>query len=98
MKTLSESTLERTEKKKGTNFCSTKKLVQATKFLVSRPIFPASPSKMYFCIDTAAPQRKVLSLASSRILNNSCEDIGNLEGLAWTRSCKELGHNDFHKI
>ncbi|KAM3750027.1 hypothetical protein ACB098_04G006600 [Castanea mollissima] len=64
---------------RGTNFCSTKTLVQATKFFVSRPIFPASPSKIYFCINPAVPHRNVFSLATSRIPNNSWADIGNLE-------------------
>lgn len=67
--------------KKITSFCSSKKLVQATRFFGSRPIFPASPSKTYLCIDTADPTKNVFSLESSRILNNSWEDIGKLEGL-----------------
>ena len=73
-----------------TSFCSRRKLVQATKFFTSSPIFPASPSKTYFCIDSAVPAHKnVFSLASSRILNNSWDDTGSREGLAWTISCKQ---------
>jgi hypothetical protein len=64
-----------------TNFCSSKKLVQATRFFGSSPIFPASPSKTCLCIDTAVPHKNVFSLESSRILNNFWEDIGKLEGL-----------------
>lgn len=44
---------------------------------------------MYFCTDSAVPAHKnVPSLASSRILNNSSEDIGSPDGLAWIMSCK----------
>lgn len=64
-----------------TNFCSSKKHVQATRFLGSRPIFPASPSKTCLCIDTAVPHKNVFSLESSRISNSFCEDMGKLEGL-----------------
>lgn len=76
--------------RKNTSFCSNKKLVQATRFFDSRPIFPASPSKIYLCIDKTEPDRNVLSLASSRIENNSWEEIANLEGLASIISCKEF--------
>lgn len=66
-----------------TSFCSKRKLVQATKFFISRATFPASLSNTYFCIDSAVPAHKnVLSLASSSMLNSSSDDIGSLEGLA----------------
>lgn len=72
-----------------TSICSRKKLAHATRFFISRAFFPASPSKTYFCTDKAVPERKkVFSLASSSTLNNSCDVIGNLEGLAWTTSCR----------
>jgi hypothetical protein len=58
-----------------TNICSSKKLMQATMFLGWSPIFPDPPWKTCFCIDTAVPNKNVLSLASSRILNNSREGI-----------------------
>jgi hypothetical protein len=88
-KQLEKNKKKEKEKKKNTNFCSTKKLVQATKFFVSRPLFPASPSKTYFCINPAAPHRNVFSLASSRIPNSSCDDIWNLGGRAWITPCKD---------
>jgi len=58
-------------------------------FFVSSPIFPAPPSKIYFCINTAVPHKNVFSLASSRVLKSCPEDKGNLEGLPWTRSYHE---------
>lgn len=74
-----------------TSFCSIRKLVQATKFFISRATFPASLSNTYFCIDSAVPAHKnVLSLASSSMLNSSSDDIGSLEGLAWITSYKTL--------
>ena len=65
-----------------TNFCSTRKLAQANKFLGSETIFPASPLKTNFCNDSAVPaHRNVLSLASSSTLNNSLEETGSMGGL-----------------
>lgn len=77
----------RGEVERPTSFCSKRKLVQATKFFSSGPFLEASPSKTYFCSDSAVPAHKnVLSLASSRTLNNSPEV--SLEGIPWMRSCK----------
>ena len=74
-----------------TSICSSKKLVHATRFFISRAFFPASPSKTNFCTDKAVPEhKKVFSLASSSALNSSCDVIGNLEGLAWTTFCRKL--------
>jgi len=73
-----------------TNICSSKKLVQATTFLGSRPIFPSPPRKIHFCIDAAVPNKNVPSLASSRILNSSWEGMGKLEGLDSRISCKQF--------
>lgn len=73
----------------STRFCSRRKLVVATRFFKSRPFLAVSPSKINFCTDSAVPAHKnVLSLASSRMLKNSSEDIGSLEGLAWMISCE----------
>lgn len=81
--------LKRFKGDRTTSFCSKRKLVQATRFLESKPILSASPSKTYFSTDSAVPAHKnVLSLASSRMLNNSSDVTGSLEGLAWITSCK----------
>jgi len=78
-----------TLKEKFTNRCSRRKLAQATTFFASSTVFPISPSKMYFCIGAASLDRKVFSLASSRMLKSSCEEIGSLGGLAWRRSWRK---------
>jgi len=65
--------------------------VQATKVQISSPIFPASPLNTYFCNDPTVPaHKKVLSFTSSKILKKSGDDVGKLEGLAWTISCQDL--------
>lgn len=67
------------------------KLTQAIKFFISNAIFDTSPSNTNFCTDIAVPvDKKVFSLALSRMPNSSSEDNRELEGSSWIKSYKTI--------
>lgn len=73
----------------STSLCSSMKLTQEIRFFISKAIFDTTPSKTNFCTEIAAPvDKKVFSLALSRMLKSSSEDTWELEGFSWIKSYK----------